>query len=157
MVPGNEVKVIPGGETRFHSVKNGLDALPDEPALVFVHDAARCLVTPELIRSCGNIAKEKGSAIPVADVHDSLRMMTSTGNQPLERQQVKAVQTPQTFTLEILKKAFLQSYQPEFTDEATVAEAAGFHIELVPGEASNIKVTTPFDLAVAERVIEWRG
>lgn len=150
------VNIATGGETRFHSVQNGLNSISEEEdALVFVHDAARCLVSPELIRVCGNAAEQYGSAIPAAEIHDSLRLINveGTGSTPLKRSRVKAVQTPQTFQLGILKKAFQQEYQPAFTDEATVAEAAGFTVHLVPGEAGNIKVTTLTDLMITEQIL----
>lgn len=149
-----QVMVTEGGATRFHSVKNGLYTIgDDDEAIVFVHDAARCLVTPELVRRCGDAAAEKNNAIPVADIHDSLRLVEETGSLVLNRQYVKAVQTPQTFRLPLLKKAFEQDFNPAFTDEATVAEAAGQILNFVPGETTNIKITTPFDLKLAMLVL----
>jgi 2-C-methyl-D-erythritol 4-phosphate cytidylyltransferase len=149
-----EMTIVAGGETRFQSVKNGLSVIPNETGLVFVHDAARCLVSPELIRLCSDVAEQQGSAIPVSDMHNSLRQVTDTGSRPLNRDGVKAVQTPQTFRLSILKEAFELPYQSSFTDEATVVEAAGYQVQLVNGESRNIKITTPFDLLMAELVLK---
>lgn len=152
----SKVTVTEGGATRFHSVQNGLNTMTGEKSIVFVHDAARCLVNAELIKLCGREAEKKGSAIPVADIHDSLRMIDDAGNKALDRARVKAVQTPQTFQLKLLRKAFEQEYRPEFTDEATVMEAAGHALNFVPGETTNIKVTTPLDLQLAELILKTR-
>lgn len=152
----SRVTVAEGGATRFQSVLNGLNTMTGEDSIVFVHDAARCLVTAELIRRCGEAAEAEGSAIPVADMHDSLRFVDETGSRVLNRNQVKAVQTPQTFQLKLLKQAFEQAYRPEFTDEATVMEYAGHTLNFVPGETTNIKVTTPFDLLLAGQVLKTR-
>lgn len=149
----SKITIAEGGDTRFHSVKNGLDTMTGDDSIVFVHDAARCLVTAELIRRCGDAAAEKGSAIPVADMHDSLRYVDETGSKALNRNLVKAVQTPQTFRLKLLKQAFEQEYNPSFTDEATVMEAAGHALHFVPGETTNIKITTPFDLQLATLIL----
>lgn len=154
MVPGAAINFTTGGETRYHSVKNGLALVPgSENTLVFVHDAARCLVSPSLIRLCSDVAEREGSAIPVADIHDSLRLVTENGSSILNRNLVKAVQTPQTFRATIIKKAFELPYESSFTDEASVAEAAGFRVQLVAGEPTNIKITTPFDLLLAEKYL----
>ncbi len=158
MLPQAAFSFVAGGETRYHSVKNGLSVVPgSEESIVFVHDAARCLVSPALIQLCSDTAELKGSAIPVADIHDSLRVVQQPGTSSiLDRNTVKAVQTPQTFRSSIIQQAFAQPYQPSFTDEASVAEAAGFPVHLVMGETTNIKVTTPFDLLLAELVLKER-
>jgi 2-C-methyl-D-erythritol 4-phosphate cytidylyltransferase len=149
------VQVARGGATRFESVKNGL-ALVTGPGVVLVHDAARCLVTPALIQRCYHTALQKGSAIPVTDVKDSLRLLEGDGSLPLDRKRVKVVQTPQAFQTNLLLPAFQQPYSENFTDEATVLEAAGTAVHLVEGEDTNIKITVPLDLLIAQEVLRSR-
>jgi 2-C-methyl-D-erythritol 4-phosphate cytidylyltransferase len=142
-----------GGETRFHSVKNGLHHVPPG-ALVAVHDAARCLVSTELIRHCFEMAAQKGSAIPAIKSKDSLRLVQEDGsNQMLNREQVRLIQTPQTFQSDILLSAFRQNWTPAFTDEASVVEAMGKTVYLVEGEETNIKITVPSDLLLASQIL----
>jgi len=144
-----------GGRTRFHSVQNGLQ-LVNEESIVFVHDAVRCLVSVDLVRRCYDAALENGSAIPVIDIKDSIRMITGDQNEALERNTIKLVQTPQTFHSKILLPAFNIDYKDKFTDEATVVEAFGLKVQLVEGEENNFKITRPVDLVVAERLIGER-
>lgn len=151
----NQVSITSGGATRFHSVKNGLH-LVNEPSIIFVHDGVRCLVTTELIRRCYEQAIEHGSAIPAVAPTDSLRLVDGTEHHVIDRTSVRMVQTPQTFTSEVLLPAFTQQYQPYFTDEATVVEAASNKIHLVEGDYDNIKITRPIDITIAERVLEQR-
>ena len=153
--PDADIRFVVGGEQRFHSVQRGL-AEVDGPGIVHVHDAVRCLVTPSLIRRCGSQAIEKGSAIPAVPVRDSMRMMREGGASPVDRESLRAIQTPQTFRSEWIKEAYNQPYEASFTDEATVAERSGFRIELVEGEETNIKVTFPLDLVVAEKILASR-
>lgn len=144
------VELVVGGETRFHSVQNGLK-LVKQDSIVFVHDAVRCLIAPALIRRCYQQALEKGSAIPVIPVKDSVRSIGDAQYpKVVDRSVLRLVQTPQTFKTEILLRAFNCEYNLAFTDEATVVEAAGGKVELVEGEESNIKITTPLDLLIAE-------
>lgn len=150
------VTIAMGGETRFHSVKNGL-AIAKHPSVIFVHDGVRCLVTQQLIRSCYAQAIEKGSAIPCVAVSDSIRMIEGETHKPVDRNTLRAIQTPQTFTSNILLKAFEQPYSSDFTDEATVAEAAGYKVFLIDGEKENMKITLPADIPVAEQVLKMRG
>ncbi|MBE7169742.1 MAG: 2-C-methyl-D-erythritol 4-phosphate cytidylyltransferase [Williamsia sp.] len=146
----------PGGETRFHSVKKGLQFIP-EGAVCFVHDAVRCLVSAGLIRRCFETAAEKGNAVPAISPADSMRFQTESGQfQPLDRSKVRLIQTPQTFHSTVLKKAFDQPYDPGFTDEASVVEKAGVPIHLIEGEPTNLKITTPLDLLVAEQLLAKR-
>lgn len=144
-----------GGPTRFRSVQNGL-ALVKDPAILFVHDAARCLVTPSLIRRCHALALEKGSAVPVVPVRDSMRIVSDEGHAVADRERLRAVQTPQTFRSEILLPAMSQPYDTSFTDEATVVERYGHRVELLEGEPDNIKITYPVDLVVATQVLASR-
>jgi 2-C-methyl-D-erythritol 4-phosphate cytidylyltransferase len=154
-LPEVGVMFVEGGETRYHSVRNGL-TLVREPSVVFVHDAARCLVTVDLIRRCQAAALARGSAVPVVPVRDSMRMVGGEGHSVVDRSKLRAVQTPQTFRSEILLPAFGQPYRPSFTDEATVVEAYGHPVELLEGEEDNIKVTYPVDLVVAAQVLASR-
>jgi 2-C-methyl-D-erythritol 4-phosphate cytidylyltransferase len=150
--PKQSIQLTAGGETRFHSVQNGL-ALVQEPAIVFVHDGVRCLLTTDLIQRCYHQAVEKGSAIPVVSATDSIRWDNGQTHQPVNRDQIKLVQTPQTFRSNIILPAFQQPYSDHFTDEATVAEAAGFEVQLIEGEYNNLKVTRPLDLLLAEHIL----
>ena len=147
------IRITVGGETRFHSVKNGLTCI-NEPSIVFVHDAVRCLITTDLIHRCYEAALEKGNAIPAIQPIDSLRIATANGNQLLDRSQVRIIQTPQTFYSDIIQKAFEQPYDPSFTDEASVVEKMGIPIQLIEGEVSNIKITRPLDILLAEKILE---
>lgn len=145
-----------GGETRFHSVKNGLQ-LVQQDAVVFVHDGVRPLVSPALIRTCYEAAMEKGSAVPAIPLKDSIREVDEKGNIAADRTRFRIIQTPQTFLSRILIPAFDQPYDPLFTDEATVAERYGHNVHLVEGEEQNIKITKPQDLVIAAAFLDARG
>lgn len=149
------VRITAGGNTRFQSVKNGL-ALVDKESIIFVHDGVRCLLTAALIHRCYEQAVGTGSAIPGILSKDSLRLITTEGNEALERDQVMLVQTPQTFHSRILIPAYQIDYKDKFTDEATVAEAFGLKLTLVAGEEDNIKITRAVDLVLAERILQMR-
>ncbi len=159
MFPSVAIKIVVGGETRFHSVKNGLATLdPTNDAVVFVHDGVRCLVTPQLIVNCYNQTIETGSAIPAVTATDSIRLSADQRNSTVvDRNQVKIIQTPQTFQQRLLLEAFKQEYVPAFTDEATVVEASGKNVWLIEGEYSNVKITRPIDLLIAEKILEERA
>jgi 2-C-methyl-D-erythritol 4-phosphate cytidylyltransferase len=146
---------VAGGDTRFQSVKNGL-AQVEQDAIVFVHDAVRCLLTPALIQRCYQQAVEKGSAIPAVSSTDTIRLMEGVTHHVVDREKVMMIQTPQTFNAALLIKAFEQAYQPSFTDEANVVEASGTPVYLVDGEFENIKITRPLDLAIAEYILAKR-
>ena len=150
------IRITAGGETRFQSVKNGL-ALTEDDSIIFVHDGVRCLVTKDLIHRCYEKAVETGSAIPVIPSNDSVRLLNEEGNEAIERNRVMLVQTPQTFHGKILIPSFQIDYKDKFTDEATVAEAFGLRVSLVEGDDSNIKITKPIDLIIAERILEDRS
>lgn len=147
------IRITEGGRTRFHSVQNGLQLITEE-SIVFVHDGVRCLLSTDLIHRCYQAAIEFGSAIPVIDSKDSVRMITGDGNEALDRSRIKLVQTPQTFHSKILMPAYKIDYKDKFTDEASVAEAFGLKVHLVEGEEDNIKITRPVDLTVAEGIIK---
>ncbi|MFT3949146.1 MAG: 2-C-methyl-D-erythritol 4-phosphate cytidylyltransferase [Agriterribacter sp.] len=147
------ISIIPGGETRFHSVKNGLNQVREE-AVIFVHDAVRCMVSEALIHCCYEQALAKGSAIPAVSITDSVRMLDGNTTKVIDRNLLKAIQTPQTFRSEIILPAFEQEYNNAFTDEATVVEAAGHEVFLIEGEKENIKITVPSDLIIAEHLLQ---
>lgn len=150
------ITLIAGGDTRFQSVKNGLDLIKYE-SIVFVHDGVRCLITKELIQRCHDKALYSGSAIPVITSKDSVRLMTDKGSEVFDRNKVMLVQTPQTFLSKVLLPAFNVDYNEAFTDEATVVEATGIKVSLVEGEEDNIKITRPVDLVIAEKILEGIG
>ena len=152
-LPQQKIKVKAGGVTRFHSVQNGLKEIKDE-AVVFIHDAVRCLVSADLIQRCYHQTIELGSAIPAITATDSIRVEKDNYPEVVDRNLVKIVQTPQTFLSNILLPAFQQDYQDAFTDEATVVEVFGKQIFLIEGEKNNIKVTTAIDLIVAENLLQ---
>lgn len=150
------IRVIAGGSTRFHSVQNGL-ACVTSPSIVFVHDGVRCLVSADLIRRCYTQALEKGSAIPAVAATDSIRVVEGASHLVMDRKRVRIIQTPQTFRSELLLPAFQRDYTEGFTDEATVVEASGEAVYLIDGEYTNIKITRPVDLLVAERILADRS
>ena len=144
--------LVNGGETRFHSVKNALDAIEDDnEALVAVHDAVRPITGETIINNSYQAAAVNGNAITAVKSRDSVRQLKNGVSVSLLRDEVYLVQTPQTFRLPQLKKAYEQSYSEKFTDDASVAEAAGFPVHLVEGSYKNIKITFPEDIAIAER------
>ena len=149
-VPNTLVK---GGKSRFFSVRNGLEFV-NVPGLVAIHDGVRPLVTIDTIKRCFETAEKMGNAIPVIPPSDTLRMITETGNSPISRLNVRQVQTPQVFSTDLIKKAYLQDYLPEFTDDATVLERTGVKINLVEGNRENIKITNPEDLIIARSLYD---
>ena len=141
-----------GGATRFHSVQNGLALIPDDAeGVVGVHDGVRPFVAKEVIDSCYRKARQEGAAIPVVPVVETLRHIPSRKN--VLRSDYCLVQTPQVFDIQLLKAAGRQPYCDAFTDDASVVEAYGHGIALVEGNRENIKITTPFDLAIAEALL----
>ena len=147
-----ERRVVDGGETRFHSVKNGL-ALVQAPGLVGVHDGVRPFVSVEVIRRCYDLAEQHKAVIPVVDVVETLRHLTEVGSETVSRNDYKLVQTPQVFDVELLKQAYEQEFTPFFTDDASVVEAMGVPVHLAAGNRENIKITTPFDLKVGSALL----
>lgn len=142
------VRITIGGVTRFDSVKNGLKLIENE-AIIFVHDAVRCLISEELIQHCFDCALTTGSAVPAVPVNDSIRLLTESGSEVMDRNKVVMIQTPQTFHSKILLPAFEIDYKEKFTDEATVVEAYGIKVTLIEGERTNLKITHPNDLFMA--------
>jgi 2-C-methyl-D-erythritol 4-phosphate cytidylyltransferase len=147
------IQLTAGGRTRFHSVQNGL-ALITEECMVFVHDGVRCLLSKKLVQDCYEAALEFGSAVPVTECKDSIRLIKGDDNEAFDRNRMKLVQTPQTFHSKILLPAFKIDYKDKFTDEATVVEAFGLKVYLVEGEEDNIKITRPIDLVIAETLLD---
>jgi len=151
----NHIKIVCGGDTRFHSVQCGLKEVK-EKSVVFVHDAVRCLVSVPLIQRCYKQTIEKGSAVPAVAATDSIRILNGSHHTIADRQRVRIIQTPQTFLSEIILPAFEKDYNENFTDEATVVEANGTKVFLTEGEYENIKITRPVDMMIAERILEER-
>ncbi len=151
-----DVTIVAGGETRYHSVQNGLKEVTEE-GIVFVHDGARPLVSAELILRCFMQAVEKGSAIPAVPVTESLRVIEGNDSSPIDRERVRIIQTPQTFNTNVILPAFSQQYQVSFTDEATVVEHYGERVHLIDGSRDNVKVTTPEDMLIAEVLLKARN
>jgi 2-C-methyl-D-erythritol 4-phosphate cytidylyltransferase len=141
--------VVEGGPERFYSVKNGLDKVEDN-SLVAIHDGVRPLVSLDTIKRCFDAAEKFGNAIPVISPTDSVRMITEQGNIPVSRQYLRIIQTPQVFDSKLIKKAYLQDYSPDLTDDAMLLEKTGETIHLVEGNRENLKITNPGDMAVAE-------
>jgi 2-C-methyl-D-erythritol 4-phosphate cytidylyltransferase len=145
-------EIVEGGPKRFHSVKNGLNLIPDN-ALVAIHDAARPLVQRGLINEGFTVALRKGNAVPAIAVQDSMRMADGSVNQPVDRNKYRIIQTPQTFHAGKIKKAYFQSYDERFTDDASVFESTGEPIQLIEGDRLNIKITTSEDLLFASALL----
>lgn len=144
-------QVISGGNSRFQSVKNGLNAIPFETGLVAIHDGVRPFVKKEVILESFAVAENSGSAIAVVDLKDSIRKVGVDGQSTFqERQYFRLVQTPQTFQISKIKKAFQIEDSPQFTDDATVYESQGWSVSLISGNPENIKITTPEDLDYAD-------
>ena len=149
-------RVIKGGETRFYSVKNGLEAIDCDNGLVAIHDAVRPLVNKQTIKRCFDSALKYGNALPAISPNESVRTIITGGNKPLDRENIFMVQTPQVFSVALIKEAYKQKYKPCFTDDASVLEATGEKINIVEGDVLNIKLTTPADIEYAEMVLKQR-
>lgn len=144
-------QVVAGGDSRFQSVRNGLDKLPFAEGLVAIHDGVRPFVKKEVIRESFAQADKSGSAVAVVALKDSIRKVTWEGKSTFQdRQDFRLVQTPQTFRIGKIKEAFQAAELPQFTDDATVYEYHGWQVSLIPGNPENIKITTPEDLEYAE-------
>lgn len=140
-----------GGETRFHSVKNGLSLVPDDAeGVVAVHDGVRPFVSTQVVRECLEQASICGAVIPVIGVVETIRHLTASGSETKARDEYRLVQTPQVFDIQLLKKAYLQPYTTFFTDDASVVESLGVQVTLVEGNRENIKITTPYDAKIGE-------
>jgi len=149
------VRLQAGGDTRFQSVKNGLDLIQGE-GLVAIHDGVRPLVSEDMIGASFRLAALHGSAVAAVRLKESIRMTNQDSTQAMDRSQFRLIQTPQTFQVALIKKAYLQKEDASLTDDASVAERAGHTISLFEGSYENIKVTTPEDLVVAEALMRAR-
>lgn len=147
-----DYKIAAGGETRFHSVKNGLALIRNE-SLVGIHDAVRPLIKTGLISEIYKMAGIMGNAVPSVQVMESVRQITESGSKVVDRSVLQLVQTPQVFLYSILKKAYDTLYLPEFTDDASVVEKSGVKINLVDGDHYNIKITTPEDIEIVNALL----
>jgi 2-C-methyl-D-erythritol 4-phosphate cytidylyltransferase len=149
-----EYTLANGGQTRFHSVQNGLAKVPDDAqGVVGVHDGVRPFPSIEVIKNCYETARTAKAAIPVIPVVETVRQLDGDSSLTVPRDQYRLVQTPQTFDIQLLKAANKQPYNDGFTDDASVVEAFGHKITLVEGNRENIKITTPYDLKIAEVLI----
>jgi 2-C-methyl-D-erythritol 4-phosphate cytidylyltransferase len=152
-IDSKRIIITTGGNTRFQSVKKGLK-LVNKYSIVFVHDGVRCLIDDALIKRCYEQAVAIGSAIPAVAATDSIRVVDGINNKVADRNNIRIIQTPQTFQSNILLEAFEQEFSESFTDEATVVEAMGKPVFLCNGDYNNIKITRPVDLLVAESFLD---
>lgn len=146
-------QLIKGGEARFHSVKNGLDTITDADAIIAVHDAVRPLTPVSIIDHSYKYAAEHGNAITAVKSRDSVRQLIAGHSVSLLRDDIYLIQTPQTFSAHQIRKAYEQAYDIRFTDDASVVESLGIHINLTEGSYENIKITFPEDIAIAEAIL----
>jgi 2-C-methyl-D-erythritol 4-phosphate cytidylyltransferase len=146
-------RLVNGGETRFLSVKNGLELVSGD-GIVAIHDAVRPLVSQDLIKRAFKAAGDKGNAVPAIELKDSIREVSGNNSKHLERKKFRLVQTPQCFQIQLIKRAYNQLFSPDITDDATLVEQLGEKINLVEGEETNIKITMPFDITVAETLLK---
>lgn len=147
-------EIVNGGETRFHSVKNGLSCVKTS-GLVGVHDGVRPFVSQEVIAACYALAAKKKAVVPVIDLVETIRHLEDEEHSvTVDRNGYKLVQTPQVFDADLLKQAYEQEYRPGFTDDASVVEAFGVPVSLTEGNRENIKITTPFDLKIAAALLD---
>ncbi len=144
-----------GGETRFHSVKNGLEFVKEE-SIVAIHDGVRPFASVALIKKCFVEAEQKGNAVPCIRINESIRKVEEEGSKIADRNSFVIIQTPQYFNSEILKKAYQSEFKNIFTDDASVTESSGEKINLIEGERENIKITFPVDLMLAETILKNR-
>jgi 2-C-methyl-D-erythritol 4-phosphate cytidylyltransferase len=144
--------LVKGGSNRFYSVRNGLKFV-NTPGLVAIHDGVRPFVSIATIKRCFDTAEKLGNAIPTISPTESLRILNEEGSLPVNRMHVKQIQTPQVFNAALIKKAYLQEYSPEFSDDATVLEKTGEKINLIEGNRENIKITNPEDLIISSALL----
>ena len=142
------VKIVKGGEERFFSVQNAIKECSNN-GIILIHDGVRPLVSKTTIQNVIDKTIEDSSAIPVIDIHESMRLIARQESMPVDRNKYKLVQTPQGFNAELIKESYHQEFDIKFTDDASVFEAAGYSVALVEGNKENIKITTPEDLKFA--------
>ena len=141
-------RVVEGGKERYNSIKNALEKCSGD--IISVHDGVRPLVSDETLKNCFRTAREKGTAVPVVPIKESVRLKTQEGTQAVDRSDYLIVQTPQSFRKEIIEKAYAQEYHSGITDDASLVEEAGYEISTVSGNVENIKITDQSDLKFAE-------
>lgn len=149
-------KIASGGKERFHSVRNGLQAMSEEVEYIGIHDAVRPLVSKKLIIKLMLEAEQNKAVIPVVAPPDSYRKVEGELSHIIDRSTLRIVQTPQVFQASVLRQAYEQEFSPTFTDDASVVEMAGHNVTLVEGERENIKITTPVDMTIAEAIISMQ-
>ncbi len=158
--PIKPVRLIQGGETRQHSVYNGLQALPDDAERVLIHDGARCLATPDLFDRCADALQTCSGLIAAIPVKDTIKIVDGEGwiHDTPDRRNLWAAQTPQGFDVSLLKECHEKGRRSgwEVTDDAALFEKCGLPVKIVPGEETNLKITTPVDLAIAEYILSQR-
>jgi 2-C-methyl-D-erythritol 4-phosphate cytidylyltransferase len=148
------VEIAIGGNTRFASVRNGLDKISDCESIVGIHDGVRPLVSKETLARCYTHAEKNGTAIPVIGMIDSVRQVITEGSVPIDRTNLFLVQTPQVFRYSLLRNAYKQPFNELFTDDASVLESMNIKVEMVEGNRENIKITTPTDIVLAEALLQ---
>lgn len=147
-------KVVVGGKTRYHSVKNALREIGSD-GIVAIHDGVRPLVSQSTINLVYEIASINENAVPYIDIVDSIRKIDSNINSPVDRNKYKLIQTPQAFNCKLIKSAYNQEWDKSFTDDATIVEMTGIKINLVSGNRENIKITNRIDLKIAETFSDY--
>ena len=147
-------KIVAGGATRFHSVKNAISIIGCD-GFVAIHDGVRPLVSKKTIQDVFELAQKSGNAIPYLNINESLRFIDGLKNNPVDRSKYIRIQTPQVFDCILIKKAYEQPYSENFTDDASVVENLGIKINLVPGNHENIKITNQVDLKIAEILSDY--
>ncbi|HQQ97025.1 MAG TPA: 2-C-methyl-D-erythritol 4-phosphate cytidylyltransferase [Cyclobacteriaceae bacterium] len=152
----NSITLVDGGETRFQSVRNGLGVLSGD-GLVAIHDGVRPLISEDIIGASFRLAAAHKTAIAAVRLKESIRMTDQDTTRAVDRSRFRLIQTPQTFDLALIRKAYQQKEDPTMTDDASVAERAGFSISLFEGSYENIKITTPEDLVVAEALLKQKS
>jgi 2-C-methyl-D-erythritol 4-phosphate cytidylyltransferase len=145
--------IVPGGDTRYQSVKNGLNAIPGKTGIVSIHDAARPLASRELVQKAYETALRDGSAVPVIPIEDTVREIDEKGSRIIDRKMLYRVQTPQAFQLPLLREAYEQPFEDHFTDDAALLENMGKKPVFIPGEKYNIKITFPEDFDAASALL----
>lgn len=154
------VELIIGGSTRQESVYNGLQALPAATKQVLIHDGARCLVTPDLLNSCAQAIRQCSGLIAAVPVKDTIKVVDESGiiQSTPDRRNLWAAQTPQGFKVDLLKQCHAEGVRQgwEVTDDAALFEKCGIEVRIVAGEETNLKITTPQDLAIAEFILSSR-
>ncbi|WP_041932437.1 2-C-methyl-D-erythritol 4-phosphate cytidylyltransferase [Cytophaga hutchinsonii] len=146
--------IVSGGKNRFQSVRNGLNSIGVNDGLVAIHDGVRPFISKRIIEESFKVALEKGNAVAAVELKDSIRLVDKKGNKTVNRVDYRIVQTPQTFKISQVRDAFHRASNDQYTDDASVAEAAGYSIQLIEGSYENIKITTPEDLAMAEAILK---